>query len=211
MKNSQHSFQGGAFIVGSGNDAWYGPDFLVEKHVILVTLNYRLGAFGFLSLDSLKYSGNLGLKDQHLALQWIYSNIGYFSGDKNRITLFGESAGAAAAYFHIFSSSRNYIRNAIPMSGVGENLWSLWEKTNSTVAYKIAEESGQSLRSNDELVNFYKTVPGSTILEYQPFQGLQIRTLHPELAPIIESSINLFLPTNLQSSSVFTKKSFFFI
>lgn len=179
---------GGAYIVGSGNDAWYGPDFLLEKHVIVVTMNYRLGAFGFLSFDSPRYSGNLGLKDQQLALKWIYSNIRYFSGDTNRITLFGESAGGASTYFHMFSSeSRKYFRNAIPMSGVAQNLWTMWDKNQLTVAYKIAEESGQLLRSYDELINFYKTAPASTILANEPHQGWERRTLNPDLAPIIES------------------------
>lgn len=77
----------------SGNDYFYGPDFLVEKRVILVTMNYRLGIFGFLSLGTPEYSGNMGLKDQQIALKWVYENIEHFSGDKNRITIFGQSSG----------------------------------------------------------------------------------------------------------------------
>lgn len=78
---------------GSGNDDTYGPDFILEKRLICVTFNYRLGIFGFLSLNSPEYSGNMGLKDQQLALKWIHKNIENFNGDNNKITLIGHSAG----------------------------------------------------------------------------------------------------------------------
>lgn len=84
---------GGSFRLGSGDDFFYGPDFIVEKQTILVTINYRLGVLGFLSLNSTEYSGNMGLKDQQLALKWIHSNIERFGGDNKRITIFGQSAG----------------------------------------------------------------------------------------------------------------------
>lgn len=83
----------GLFTEGAGDDQFYGPDFIIEKQTILVTLNYRLGIFGFLSLNSVDYSGNMGLKDQQLALKWISKNIEAFGGDSNRITIFGQSAG----------------------------------------------------------------------------------------------------------------------
>lgn len=84
---------GGAFFDGSSDDGIYGPDFIVEKQTILVSFNYRLGVLGFLSLDTPEYSGNMGLKDQQLALKWISENIERFGGDNQRITVFGHSAG----------------------------------------------------------------------------------------------------------------------
>lgn len=84
---------GGGYAEGSGNDYFYGPDFLIEQGVILVTINYRLGIFGFMSLNTVLYSGNMGMKDQQMASKWIHSNIQAFQGDPQRITLMGQSAG----------------------------------------------------------------------------------------------------------------------
>ena len=84
---------GGGYLEGTSDDFFFGPDFIIEKQTILVTFNYRLGALGFLSLNSAEYSGNMGLKDQQLALKWIHSNIHNFGGDSKRITIFGHSAG----------------------------------------------------------------------------------------------------------------------
>ena len=84
---------GGAFTEGTSNNFLYGPDFLIEADNILVTFNYRVGIFGFMNLGFGEYTGNMGLKDQQLALKWIYENIEHFSGNQNEILLFGESAG----------------------------------------------------------------------------------------------------------------------
>lgn len=84
---------GGGYTEGSSNDIFYGPDFIIEKDTILVTFNYRLGPLGFLSLGSAEYSGNMGLKDQQLALKWTHANIDRFDGDNQRITILGHSAG----------------------------------------------------------------------------------------------------------------------
>lgn len=95
---------GGGFRNGYSTDALYGPDFLLSQDNIVVTIQYRLGIFGFLNLGSDEYSGNMGLKDQQLALKWIHGNIENFSGKKNEILLFGESAGKAmksVSKFHL--------------------------------------------------------------------------------------------------------------
>lgn len=90
---------GGGFQAGAGDDILHGPDFLIEHDVVLVTLNYRVNIFGFLSLNTPTYSGNMGFKDQQLALMWTYNNIEYFNGDKHRITLSGHSGGMQFIWF----------------------------------------------------------------------------------------------------------------
>ena len=65
----------------------------MDEDVVLVAMNYRLHALGFLSFGNNLVSGNMGLRDQQLAIQWVKANIQHFGGDPNRITIFGESAG----------------------------------------------------------------------------------------------------------------------
>lgn len=84
---------GGGWNAGSGQTDLFGPDYFMQKDVILVTMNYRLGPVGFLSLDDpeLNIPGNAGLKDQTFALKWVQRNIANFGGDPNNVTVFGES------------------------------------------------------------------------------------------------------------------------
>ncbi|ENN76283.1 hypothetical protein HUJ04_002412 [Dendroctonus ponderosae] len=96
-------FHGGGWLCGGGNTMWYGPDVLLDRDVVLVVPNYRLGALGFLSTGDEIVPGNNGLKDQNLALRWIQSNIQYFGGDPKSVTLFGESAGGASVHYHMMS------------------------------------------------------------------------------------------------------------
>ena len=69
----------------------------------MVSLNYRLGALGFLATSDKAASGNYGLKDQILALKWVQKNIAAFGGDPDNVTLMGEDSGAASASIHILS------------------------------------------------------------------------------------------------------------
>lgn len=84
---------GGVFTEGDGQNGFYGPDQIIENDVILVTVDYRLGPFGFMNFELPGYTGNMGLKDQQLALKWTKENIQYFGGDPNSITVVGQSAG----------------------------------------------------------------------------------------------------------------------
>lgn len=96
----------------------------MEKNVVLVSFNYRLQAFGFLSLDDpeLEIPGNAGLKDQVLALKWIKENIHQFGGDAQNITIFGQSSGGGCAHYHIISdASKDLFQRSIIMSGSAFN------------------------------------------------------------------------------------------
>ncbi|MDX1650795.1 MAG: carboxylesterase family protein, partial [Myxococcota bacterium] len=89
---------GGAFVFGSGSSAVYSGRRLARRgDVVVVTINYRLGAFGFLRADGVapdaRVPSNLGLRDQIAALRWVRDNAEAFGGDPERVTIFGESAG----------------------------------------------------------------------------------------------------------------------
>ncbi|KAM5533408.1 hypothetical protein V8D89_012958 [Ganoderma adspersum] len=88
---------GGAFTGGTGSDPTFdGSAFASRGDVVLVTINYRLSTLGFLALDDGRTNGNFGLADQIAALDWVRAHIGAFGGDRERITIFGQSAGAAS-------------------------------------------------------------------------------------------------------------------
>ena len=109
---------GGAFLFGSLSSS--DPSQLaVFGEVIVVSITYRLGIFGFLhSTDPSEAPGNVGLHDQTMAIKWVYDNIDSFGGDRNSITLFGESAGGISIGYHIISKhSQKYFKRAIMQSG----------------------------------------------------------------------------------------------
>jgi para-nitrobenzyl esterase len=89
-------FHGGAYVSGSGEAQKYDADDLARGgRVIVVRVSYRLGVLGYLSPSGVD---NLGLRDQILALQWVRDNIGAFGGDPDRVTVFGQSAGADSVF-----------------------------------------------------------------------------------------------------------------
>lgn len=109
---------GGGFNSGDASDTFYGPGFLLDQDVILVTINYRLGLFGFLTGGSTDMPGNLGLWDQLGAFQWIQKNIESFGGDPKQVTIFGESAGGWSISYHLASEkTQGQYKAAIVQSG----------------------------------------------------------------------------------------------
>jgi para-nitrobenzyl esterase len=86
---------GGAFLTGAGALPWYAGDAYARSGLVVVALNYRLGALGFLSAPGLS-SGNLGLLDQIAALRWVQANIAAFGGDPDTVTVMGQSAGGGS-------------------------------------------------------------------------------------------------------------------
>ena len=86
--------------------------------MVVVTINYRLGIFGFFNLNSPEAAGNQGLKDQVMALKWVKKHVRNFGGDPNRITIFGQSAGGFAVGLHMISpNTKGLFRRAILQSG----------------------------------------------------------------------------------------------
>ncbi len=114
---------GGGNVGGEGTDALFNSGTLVDDGVVLVTINYRLGIFGFLADPALSResphlaSGDYGLMDQILALQWVRANIARFGGDPYNITVFGQSAGAVDTGLLMISSARGLFHRAIEESG----------------------------------------------------------------------------------------------
>jgi para-nitrobenzyl esterase len=110
---------GGAFIAGSSSQYLYDGTNICKKGVVVVTINYRLGAlsmFNFSYIDK-QYSSNLALKDQLMALAWVYENIAAFGGDPEDITICGQSAGAISVLCLLsVEQARKYIKKAVAIS-----------------------------------------------------------------------------------------------
>jgi para-nitrobenzyl esterase len=117
-------FYGGGFVAGSGDEPRYDGESMARRSVVAVTVNYRLGVFGFFAHPELtkesphKASGNYGLLDQAAALRWVRENIAAFGGDPNRVTIAGESAGSVSVSALMASPlSKDLIAGAIGESG----------------------------------------------------------------------------------------------
>ncbi|KAL1116580.1 hypothetical protein AAG570_005052 [Ranatra chinensis] len=118
----------GGFHFGGGS-TFHGPQFFMDRNVVLVMFNYRLGAHGFLSFEDDWLPGNYGLKDQLMALKWVQANIENFGGDPKSVTIFGQSAGGSSVHYHMISTkSRGLFSRAIVQSGNAMSPWALIPK-----------------------------------------------------------------------------------
>lgn len=199
---------GGAFMSGSGNSELYGPEYLVQHDVVLVTINYRLEVLGFLCLDTEDVPGNAGLKDQVAALKWVKNNISNFGGDPNNVTLMGESAGGASVTYHMASPmSKHLFHKAIVQSGVCLSDWAKAEEIIER-AFKVGKLLGKETNNMDELTHFLRSVPAvqlakvtfSTLTEEEKIRGLPmqfcpvVEKKFPNVEPFLtEDSLNLLL------------------
>jgi para-nitrobenzyl esterase len=156
---------GGGYTRGSGSTATYDGDVLANKGAVVVTINYRLGIFGFFAHPELTKesdvhsSGDYGLLDMVAALEWVQKNIAAFGGDPKRVTIFGESAGSSAVNFLMASPlAKGLFQRVIGESGANfgrHNTLAEGEKEGSSLAAKIGAPTLAALRakSADELQN----------------------------------------------------------
>ena len=159
---------GGAYLNGSGSLQWYDGSHLAARGAVVVTINYRLGALGFLG------EGNWGTLDQICALQWVQANIAAFGGNPTNVTIFGESAGGsavvslmsspnAAGLFHrawVMSPSINQLRNLAAAER--------WESEFLTAAGVKSRDDARSL-SIEQVLAAQSKVTAMTSANYDMF------------------------------------------
>jgi para-nitrobenzyl esterase len=137
---------GGAFVIGAGSQSIYNGRHLAARDCVVVTLNYRLGVFGFLNLadgtgESEFGSGAEGIADQVLALHWVKQNIAAFGGDPENVTVFGESAGAMSIGVLLsIPATRGLFHKAIAQSGAAHIGYD--RERSARVARAFVEELG---------------------------------------------------------------------
>jgi carboxylesterase type B len=140
-------------------------ELLPSREVVLVTVQYRLGTFGFFSTGDSEAPGNVGLLDQVEALKWVQENIQAFRGNKGSVTLLGESAGGSSVSFHFLSPlSKGLFHRGIAVSGV--ELSPFAKKTKSTVldaSKKLARNVNCQKGNSSAMLQCLRSLPSSTI------------------------------------------------
>jgi para-nitrobenzyl esterase len=185
---------GGAFTGGSGEVPIYDGEHLAARNTIIVTINYRLGALGFLAHPELTAesphhsSGNYALLDQIAALQWVQTNIREFGGDPQKITIWGQSAGAFSVQDLIASPlAAGLFEHAMADSGIGlGGLHMANLKTSEEAGVKFAEEHHAS--SLKEL----RAIPAADLLATP--QGAL-----PRFSPIVDGWVLPATPLELSN------------
>jgi carboxylesterase type B len=174
---------GGSFQFESGSD--YGPEHWMEENMIVVTFNYRLSIFGFLRLPKNQIYGNMGMKDQVMALKWVQENIESFNGDPSRVTIMGVNSGAVSVHLHMLSPmSKALFQQAISQSGTALDPWGMPHKDRTNLISKML-----NCEKNVELFDCLQNLTSDKIMIIQSsFNDWFIDPLVP-LGPIIELEI----------------------
>ncbi|MEW6272778.1 MAG: carboxylesterase family protein [Thermodesulfobacteriota bacterium] len=196
---------GGSFTSGANQYPVYQGDYMAAAaDVVVVALNYRVGALGFLAgTDGL--AGNQGLMDQQLALEWVRDNIDRFGGDPEQVTIFGESAGAMSVGLHELSipSSAGLFRAALMQSNpLGVPYKSLAQATPIAALFK------QKVGCANQGLECLQDVPVDTILTEQGNTELQVQSLLGSrlagflvFAPVLDGSFLVGDPTVIANQS----------
>ena len=184
---------GGAFVVGAGSLSGYsGALYAQEGDLVFVTLNYRLGGFGYLMCDRDPECSNLGLLDQVAALRWVQENISMFGGDPGNVTVMGESAGGMSTSILLGTpAARGLFHKAVVQSGGVRPLFTTADRAQriGQLINAVGLKTGQQHRlielPTDELnAAFSKISAGSGTAflggePYRPEIGGQVLPVHP--------------------------------
>ena len=159
---------GGGYFAGSASPGVYGPEYIMDHDVILVTVNYRLGPFGFLSLGDDTIPGNQGLWDLAEALSFIRRNIQTLGGDSEKITLVGHSAGAMAVQFLMLKPGlKGMFRAAILQSGPAISAYSCSDRHPAYYTRTLAGALGCNPSANSsQIVSCLKSVEPEDIVKF---------------------------------------------
>jgi len=167
-------FYGGGYVAGDGSEARYDGESMAKTGIVTLTVNYRLGVFGFMAHPELsnetpyKGSGNYGLLDQNAALKWVKENITAFGGDPNRVTIAGESAGSISVSAQMASPlSKGLIAGAIGESGA------MIKPTFAPLTLAEAEKNGQEFagKAKANSLAALRAMPAEEILKIAAAPG----------------------------------------
>ncbi|XP_072043148.1 acetylcholinesterase-like [Amphiura filiformis] len=194
---------GGGYFIGAGLVEAIHPSPLVAiGDVIVVTVNYRLGAFGFLSTEDSEAPGNVGMLDQIEAMKWVRDNIADFGGSPDRVTIFGMSAGGSSISLQTLSPlSRGLFSGAIMQSGTAVAPWAYLRTPGSyrKKAFHIGFLLGCQQASSEELIQCLQDIPAIDIVKATPQNNNRLENDNDMLffGPTIDSHFLLDHPAEL--------------
>lgn len=166
---------GGAYMCGNGDSLLYGPQHFMREDVVLVTINYRYSAFGFLSTNDANAVGNYGMKDVVLALKWVRDNIERFGGDPKKVTIFGHSAGSVTVHNLMLSDMpKGLFHQAILQSGAAF-MTCLFQDDPRSSAEKLGKKLGLEFNNTKELMEQLRQVDYQRIVDAEtPLFDMQV-------------------------------------
>ncbi|XP_065226484.1 juvenile hormone esterase-like isoform X1 [Planococcus citri] len=181
---------GGRFMYGDALPHRYGPHYLMDRDVILITFHYRLGILGFLSTEDETLPGNYGLKDGVAVLQWVQKYIADFGGDKDRVTIFGGSSGGMTTSLTLLSPlAKGLFHRVISQSGDPFSFDLCYQ--GRLAAWKLGSMvdcTGDDVKTSDDLVKCLKSIPAEELASHNNdffTHGIMIPSM--PWSPIIES------------------------
>ena len=199
---------GGGYTGGRASDALFDGAGFAQQGIVLVTVSYRLGVFGFMDLGpllgpSFAGSGNNAILDLVQALRWVNQNIASFGGDPTQVTVGGESAGAkATAALLALPEARNLFRSAISESGGGERVLALADAT------AVAHEFGAQWQNDQAATQSFSTLltaPPEALIQTQS-NLIATSTRHFPFRPEIDGRLFTARPVDLVSTAHLTGK-----
>lgn len=201
-------FHGGSYEVGSGKT--YDGSVLAQMGVVVVTINYRLGALGFLSSGDSLLPGNYGLLDQALTLEWVNQNIAQFRGNSSRVTLFGHSVGASSVGLMMLLSGvrTGLFHGVIAQSGVVTAPYTAHHSTSANFTAYVRSVGKLFSCSDDgdlaEVVDCLRKVEPQKILSLR-IEFPLYDPIDPEFRPFIDGRILSDFPRRLFEEGRFHK------
>jgi len=205
---------GGAFFAGSTRWPVYIGDYYANStNVVMVSINYRIGALGFMASKELGLAGNYGFMDQQFALAWVQENIANFGGDPKRVTIFGQSAGGMSVTYHVVSpTSANLFQSAIIESNpFGIFLRTMDENRPTTNSFlRLVGCDSENMNTSREIMKCLNSKNFSEIVAVQedaldPRLSLTRTQYYLPWAPTIDGDVIPDQPLNMILNGQFNK------
>ena len=192
---------GGGFFAGTPIRVVSPGEYLPLQGIILVSIQYRLGAFGFFSTGDSTAPGNYGMLDQVEALKWIKENIKSFRGDPSRVTLLGESAGGSSVNLHLLSSlSKGLFHRLISESGTDLSPFAFHGNSGVTSSsLKLAENLNCASTNKQSMMTCLRLKPASQILTASN------NVAFDPVGPVVDKNFLQDSPINLRKAGKFQK------